>query len=120
MRLSKKINNMINHAFNAGQNSAHKHKVGCVVFDKNIIAKSWNSNKTHPNLPGLIDKLHAEMRVLKYLGNDATGAYMVVVRGTKKKPLLAKPCYTCLERIKESGVKKVIYSTENGFEIIKL
>ena len=118
--LSRKIENLIDNAFELTQNVTHKHKIGCIIFDKKIMSKTWNEGeKTHPGLPGLIDKLHAEMRALKYL-EDVTGACMIVVRGSRQNPRLAKPCPYCLEQIKGAGIRRLIYSTDYGFEMMKL
>lgn len=118
--LSKKDHQMINRAFEASEEATHKFRIGCVVYAKKPIAITQNEgNKTHPNLPGLVNKLHAEMRALKYL-NNVQGAVMVVVRGSKQNPRLARPCSHCLDIIKEAGIKKVIFTTDAGFEILKL
>jgi deoxycytidylate deaminase len=116
---SKKEQGMIDKAFEMSLEATHKHRMGCVIFDKKIQHICCNSNKTHPGLPGKVDKLHAEMRALKHCLNSE-GSVMIIVRGTQKKPLLAKPCKHCFEQIKNAKIRKIIYSTYDGFEMLKL
>jgi tRNA(Arg) A34 adenosine deaminase TadA len=120
LALSKKDKKMIDRAFEISQEATHKFRIGCVIYDKKPLTMAANCGiKTHPNLPGLVDKLHAEMKALKVY-NNVNGADIVVVRGSKTNPRLAKPCKYCLERIKNAGIRRVIYSTDNGFEVLRL
>jgi tRNA(Arg) A34 adenosine deaminase TadA len=49
------------------------------------------------------------------------GCTMYVYREGKDKCLkICKPCKTCMALMKEYGVKKVYYTTNNGVESIKL
>lgn len=109
---------IINRAYSVSGLSTHQFKLGCVIYDKKILAYSHNEgSKSHPNLGGKVDKLHAEMRALKHIETPTKNASMVIVRGSYNKPLMAKPCKLCLDLIKDAGIKKVIYSTERGFKV---
>ncbi len=70
--------------------------------------------------------IHAEVAAIIKLKNKdlLKGSTIVVYRQLKNpkgKIALAKPCETCLKILKDYGVKKMIYTTENGYvkEIIK-
>ena len=118
---SKKQKSLITKAFDVAKNSTHKFKIGAIAYNKKPLVQSCNiGDRTHPRLPGKIDKLHAEMRILKLLDNEAKGIDMVVVRGTLEKPMLARPCISCLRAMREAGVRRVAYSTDGGFEVMKL
>jgi deoxycytidylate deaminase len=67
---------------------------------------------------------HAETMALKQIwGNKRKGATLISIRITKGQNLLAnaKPCPNCEKAIRESGIKKVYYSTEQRtMELMKL
>lgn len=113
---SNKIQRMIQVAYETSRQATHSIKIGCVIFDKKIISKGYScGHKTTPHLDaGLVDKMHSEMMAIRK-GDDVTGATLVVVRGTIEKPTMARPCRHCYNHIKKSGIKTIIYSTNNGF-----
>jgi len=89
------------------------------VLDKNqVIALGVNKKKTHP-FAGQNNKfayIHAEIDALLQLrGHDLSRASMYVFRFHKDGTMaLAKPCKSCMQAIRESGVKKVFWTTERG------
>lgn len=110
--------------------SDHHHKIGCVIVDKHrIISSGSNSNtKCHPvqaNLdkrtfkcecPG---KLHAEVAsiipLLKY-NIDLSRAILYTYREHKDGTVaMARPCPRCMEMIKSVGIKKIRYTTNDGY-----
>lgn len=60
--------------------------------------------------------VHAEHAVLnRAWKNEISGATLVVVRVTKNGRLgMALPCNVCIRRMYAAGVKKVLYSSEDG------
>lgn len=112
-----------------------RHKIGCVIIDKHhIISSGYNSNsKTHPiqskldtehfgvECPG---KVHAESAALIPLIKnkiDLHNAEIYIYRKHKSNCLaLARPCNRCMRLIKMCGIKKLHYTTEDGYAYEKL
>jgi deoxycytidylate deaminase len=66
--------------------------------------------------------LHAELAsVLNVERRSTEGATVYVVRINKAGQFrLSKPCLMCEAALRYCGVKKVVYSTAEGFEILRL
>lgn len=108
-------------------------RVGCVVVYKGtVIAKGFNSDKTHPvqdiwnvkrykNVGNnyLPSKGHAEILALtkiKFLDIDFSKVEVFVYRELRDGSLaLARPCPSCMAAIKAMGIRKIHYSTPDGF-----
>lgn len=109
-------------------------RVGCVIMYKGtILAKGYNSDKTHTtqakynkwryreerNMKYLPSKIHAELMCLskiKYLDIDFSKVHIYTYRETKKGCIaMARPCPSCLAMIKELGIKYIHYSTDCGY-----
>ena len=105
-------------------------RIGCAVYYKGaLIAKGHNSNKTCPlqkkynkyryencNTP---DKTHAELMALKkirWLDIDFSLVEVYTYRELKNgKPSMSRPCESCIEFIKQLGIKRICYTTPDGF-----
>lgn len=100
-----------------------QHKVGAVILDRknNVLSIGYNSYiKTHPK-QYIYNKhinptrifLHAEIDALvRCRGEPYT---MIVARiGKDSKVRLAKPCKGCFNAIKDTKVKKVFFTNNNG------
>lgn len=116
---------------------AHKsdfnNPTGCVVVYKGkIIAKGCNQKKTHP-LQVIYDKerpdveegclnvhsLHAESDALFRIMNDTNIKWskveVYIYRPLKSKPFgLARPCPSCMKLIKDLGIKKIHYTSDDN------
>lgn len=94
---------------------------GCVIsYKKNTLVVKFNEFKTHPKTL-LFSKwpfLHSESRAILSLGLDnCENTNLYVVRIMKNKHLgLSKPCPSCQRLIKHVGIRKVFYSTYEGYE----
>lgn len=90
-----------------------------IVAKKRILAAKYNSLKTHPKLARFYQYayLHAESCAILSLGlANCSGTNMYVVRIKRDNSrALAKPCDECMKLIRYVGIKKVIYSIEEGF-----
>lgn len=66
--------------------------------------------------------LHAELgSVLNVEKRNTEGSTVYVVRVNKQgSTRLSKPCHMCESAMKHCGVKKVVYSTDDGYECYKL
>ena len=116
--------------------SDHKHyKIGAVVvMNHRIISSASNSNsKTHPlqkkyNKYRFTDdgdhKQHAELAALVPLirdGIDLSNAAIYVYRVHKNGTLaMSRPCPSCMQLIKDVGIKRIFYTTENGYAYEKI
>lgn len=94
------------------------------MFIKNkLISFGWNNiDKTHPmmNVHHEHKKLHAELCAINRCKHkhDLSKAVLFVYGENSKGQCVSKPCQYCEEIIKEFGIKKVVYSTYEGFEEI--
>ena len=107
-----------------------KHKIGAVVVSKHrIISSGFNSNiKTHPLqkkynqyrfAEDSAHKCHAELSALLPLIKDdvdLADASIFTYRKHKNGDLAcSRPCKSCMELIKDVGIKKIFYTTEDGY-----
>ena len=103
--------------------------IGCVFVDKHrIISSGFNSEKGHPmqartdketfncDCPG---KQHAEFSALLPLiraNVDLSRATLYTYRGKKDGTLgPSRPCPRCMQLIKSVGIRKIKYTTNDGF-----
>ena len=118
--------------------------IGCViVYRGKVISSACNSNKTHPiqrkynrkyrdfkkSDKPILDKLHGEMAALiqipKCIENniDYSRCKVYVYRishGKRLRQGLARPCPSCLEALRDKGVRKIYYTTDDGFAMEEL
>ncbi len=105
----------------------------CLVYKNEIIAVGYNKNKTHP-IAKRFQKheeaiyLHAEVDCIKnalrvYDEEIISKAIMYVLRVKRPEDNhrafmrgLAKPCCGCEHAINQFNVKRVLYTTDEGFE----
>lgn len=105
-------------------------RIGCAVYYKNtLLAVGYNSNKTSPiqkeynkyrykscDTP---DKIHAELMALKkirWLDIDFGQVEVYTYRELKNgKISLSRPCESCMAFIKQLGIKRICYTTPDGF-----
>ena len=118
--------------------SNHKQKLGCVIIYKHhIISSGYNSkSKTHKlqaeldqkhfNSDKCLGPIHAEVSALlpllhKKYNTNLKRAVVYVYRERSDGSLgLAKPCSRCMEVIKSCGIKKLKYTTYDGYCTEKL
>lgn len=110
--------------------SDHRCKIGCVIVDKHrIISSGSNSDtKCHPIQADLdkrmfncecAGKLHAEVAsiipLLKYKP-DLSRSILYTYREHKDGTLaMSRPCSRCMQLIKSVGIKRIRYTTPDGF-----
>lgn len=115
----------------ANKSSVAKYNVGCVaVYKGKVIARGYNSEKTHPlqekynqyrelEEESLLPKLHAEIRCLSYLKNmdiDFKKVKLFIYRIKRKQPYgMARPCNACMKAIVDLGIKEIYYTTDFGY-----
>lgn len=130
--LSKRDKVFFNTAKEVAKFSDHRCKLGCVVVDHHrIISSGFNSKTKCHRLQAELDQKffkevsygpkHAEFTALLPLIRkrvDLTGATIYVYRETADNKLaMARPCPRCMSLIKKYGIKKIKYSTPDGFAV---
>jgi len=102
--------------------------IGCVlVYNNRVIAAGHNSNKSHTiqmkynkyrSLRGhkIEHKIHAETMAMQKLAHFDIDYRKVVCynyrEGKDGRPMLSRPCPSCMRMLQDLGIRKVIYSTE--------
>lgn len=109
-------------AIAAAKLSNHRIRVGAVIVKgRKIISLGCNSIKTTPFIRNklsnktMVDRMHAEMSCILKAHKNVYKCKMYVARPTILGLGNARPCTLCMSMIKESGIKEVFYSTENGW-----
>jgi len=66
--------------------------------------------------------LHAELGAILNVERSKTeGATIYVVRINRRgEERLSKPCHMCRSAMEHCGIKRVVYSTNGGYEVMKL
>jgi deoxycytidylate deaminase len=110
----------------------HQYKIGAVlIYQKYRLGVGFNTNYTHTtqakynkyrNLIGndILHKGHAEIRAIesaKHYENIDWGKVVLYVSRYYKndKPALARPCAACMALIRKTGIRKIVYTNDNGF-----
>ncbi len=106
-----------------------RYDITAIVRDKHghIISRANNSYvKTHPMQARLAEKvgrakkiyLHAEVLAILRAGNRIEKAYSIEVYrfDNNGKPRLAKPCPICMELIRTTPIKQIIYTVDDTDE----
>jgi deoxycytidylate deaminase len=86
-----------------------------VITRKNqIVAKGYNTLRTHPKAPSPYKTRHAEVdAVLKLKGKEGDTLYICRIK--KNGELSCSfPCPHCMSFLKKFGIKKVVYSNWDG------
>ena len=124
-------------AKNASYNGPSRVQLGCIaVYHGTILAKGWNSDKTHTSqarynylrfnekrhyCPA---KCHAEIDCvtkIKYLDIDFSRLHLYIYREWKDGTIaMSRPCEACMAAIRDLGIKHIHYTTDCGFAYEKL
>ena len=107
--------------FNNWQENKQKWKLVAAIFNKKPVSVAYNDlKKTHPltakGYKGYLARTHAEIRCIRNTPPSCLkGATIVVARANDCSHLqMARPCSICMKIIREVGIKKIIYSDNNG------
>jgi deoxycytidylate deaminase len=90
-----------------------------VVKGGRVVGTGYNKNRNHPKFvsPEHIKSdcsVHAEASAIRDAGNDVRNAVIYVARVSKSgEDRESKPCPRCLALIKESGIKRIIHTTQS-------
>lgn len=132
IKLSKKDQSYFKTAATVSMQSDHRCKLGCVVVNNHhIISTGHNSasdahgmqvrlNKKFFNMDSAGYK-HAEIDALLPLMRqkiDLSGATLYVYRKNGLNSLaMSRPCPRCMSIIKQCGIKKIKYTTPDGYAV---
>lgn len=121
----------------AKRSTYHTHSLGCVlVYKHHILATAANTDKTHPrqkiynmlyrkftktNKP-ILDFGHAEILAISSVpypiaqSIDWSKVRVYVARDCRGREFgMARPCNACAGLIRDMGIKKVFYTTNEGY-----
>jgi dCMP deaminase len=96
------------------------HKLGAVIVKGNtILGVGVNKLKTHPKAKNYAKRIHAELAAILNARTDVTDCDLYVFRYTQSGLQgISKPCDGCMCAILEAGIKRVYYSTADGYGVI--
>jgi len=110
--------------------STMPNRLGAVVVNKKTVLGAGYNRKDHPLLyTGKVPILHpnmgmhAEIAALYYIDyKSLNDSILYVVRLRRNHSIaLSKPCSSCQWYIKTSGIKRVIYSLDDGsFNLMRI
>lgn len=117
---------MMDLVIDVAKSSPSKKRVGAILLNKNkVVAIGTNKEtKSHPLQAkfaikvGLEEKiyLHAEISALVKCREECDTIVVARLGGHSKTKLRnAKPCPICSLALKEAGIKKLCYTTNEGF-----
>lgn len=98
------------------------HKLGCVIAHRNkVLSVGFNDmSKTHPKANSPFKTLHAEIDALIGL-QRADGCDAYVYRELKDGTFaMAKSCAACELALRKIGIKRIFYTTNNGWDVMVL
>lgn len=95
-----------------------KKKVVACFMDGGTIIMASNQKKTNPHAARLNYRnchMHAEFSVLRQVRDAKNGTLYVYRENQGGVISLARPCNECMVYIREKGVRKIVYSTNQGW-----
>lgn len=105
----------------ASKSTARNTHGAVVVKGGRVLGTGWNKNRNHPTVvsPERIKtdcSYHAEEVAIREAGeNNVRGAIIYVARVNKQgEDRDSKPCIKCQNLIRQSGIKRVIFTMEAG------
>lgn len=133
---SKTENSYLKYAKNISKFSDHPRvNIGAVVVNKHkVVGSGYNSNTKTVPVQAKLDKeefkceccgkIHAEtMALLPFLksNEDMSRATVYIYRQKKDGSYgMSRPCVRCMKIIKSLGIKKIVYTTDDGIAREKL
>ena len=103
----------------ATKSSAKNTHGAIVVKGGRVVGTGYNKNRNNPHFvsPEHIKtdcSVHAERSAIKDAGYDVKNAVIYIARVNRHgEDRDSKPCSRCLKLIEESGIKRVVYTTQS-------
>ena len=109
---------IVEHACNHAKKSVMTHKHACIIFKHNkivsIALNDYCNSKYYFKFSSPYS-LHAEIKAVMCSSKDISGYSLLVVRVNNRGELLnSKPCMLCTQYLKNTQLKKIYYSTDEG------
>lgn len=135
MDITKSEMSYLNCAKAISKQSNHRHKIGCVVVNGHkIVSSGYNSDTKTLPIQARIDsehfncecsgKVHAETEALIYFIRhhiNLNGATLYTYREKKDGSYgCARPCPRCMQLIRLVGIRRLVYTTNDGVAREKL
>lgn len=121
--LSVKDKARLNQAKNIAATSDCTHQHGCVaVKGGRTVGVGVNAYRNARSLFDIIPdearSIHAEEACLRAVGSNARGATLYIARVNRfGEEMMSRPCARCMKQIKESGVKRIVYTIDSNLEL---
>jgi tRNA(Arg) A34 adenosine deaminase TadA len=117
------LNRAVKSAYNNHDSGSYR-LAAITVKGGSILAAGTNRHRNNPlwnpEIPREHWSIHAEEACLRQT-NKPSGCTLYIARITPGgQTALARPCQKCLELAKEHNVGKIVYTTENGVETLRL
>lgn len=125
MALSKTHRSRLNRAIRLAHLSEERQRHGSAIYKGgSLISVGVNVVKNDPYIIGDAasnPNHHAETMAIRAAGtSDLRGATLYVARINRiGKPMMSRPCRTCMEAIELAGIKKLVYTVANEEEVIE-
>lgn len=123
MNLTRADRAHLNRALKMAAVSTERQKHGALVASgRRVLSVGVNTFRSHPNTvtdPKHHASFHAEVAAIRALRTSPTAATIYVARVIKNgSPGLSRPCSACYAAIKSAGIKRVVYSADDGIGIL--
>lgn len=117
-RVSNRDMAFMRRALSLAETSTERQKHGCIVVKSGrVIGVGVNTFRNHPSVvdaPNDDSSYHAEYNALR--GLDARGAVVYIGRMAKTGKRLSQPCAKCTVDLVTAGVKRIVWSTNDGYD----
>ena len=116
---SNKFNSIVNFLVKLSDYSIMRdHKHACALIKGGKILKA-SVNTIGNRTIGHAEKMLINILKKLSLEFNFKRCILVIIRVSKTQIAYSKPCNNCIEDIRACGIRKVLYSTNDGFEVIK-
>ena len=123
MNLSNKERAMLGRAIEVARLSTCWQQHGAVLEDHGkVLAVGCNRYRNDPDNvvdPKTEGSYHAEVAALRSYTGSTKGATLYVARLSRSGVLFSRPCDNCRRAIIDAGIRKVIYTGDDGSAIVE-
>lgn len=104
------------------RNPWQRKKMCALYIEKSRMCAAYNSKKTHPlaaRYGHLENRTHCEVSCLQQIkqNNHLNGTLFIYRESHDGQRRMARCCNSCLQYVKDRGIRKIVYTTNNGYVI---